>query len=84
MTIKYLHEFLAEFLSLERGVQRQLFKTLDELHRSDLKAFPHEALTGDQFKGLFKLRAGDWRLIYRVTIGEVVFITLGHRSEVYK
>lgn len=84
MTIHYLHEFLVEFLALDRGVQRQLFKTLDEMHRTHFSEFPHEALKGDQFKGLFKLRVGDWRLIYRIVNGGVVFVTLGHRSEVYK
>jgi addiction module RelE/StbE family toxin len=83
VTIKYLHEFLVEFLSLDRGVQKQVRKKLDEMHRASLEQFPHEALTGEQFKGLFKLRVGDWRLIYKIANGEVLFVTLGHRSEVY-
>jgi addiction module RelE/StbE family toxin len=41
-------------------------------------------LKGDQFKGLYKLRVGDWRLIYKIdTAAVVVFVTLGYRSEVY-
>ena len=84
MTIKYLHEFLVEFLTLDRGVQRQLQKKLEEMHRAAIDQFPHEALKGDQFKGLFKLRVGDWRLIYRIVSAEIVFVTLGHRSDVYK
>jgi addiction module RelE/StbE family toxin len=84
VTVTYLHEFLVEFLSLDRGVQRQLRKKLDEMHRASLEQFPHQALTGAQFKGLFKLRVGDWRLIYKIVGSEVLFITLGHRSEVYK
>lgn len=84
MRIKYLHEFVEEFLSLDKGVQRQLKKKLDEMHRTAVEQFPHEALTGEQFKGLFKLRIGDWRLIYRLADGEALFVTLGHRSEVYR
>lgn len=84
MTIRYLHEFLVEFLALDRGVQRQLFKKLEEMHRTSFAQFQHEALKGDQFKGLFKLRVGDWRLIYRIVDGGVLFVTLGHRSEVYQ
>ena len=84
MTIKYLHEFLIEMLGLDKGVQRQIRKKLDEMHRADIETFPHQALTGEQFKGLFKLRVGDWRLIYRVAGGEALFVTLGHRSEVYR
>ena len=81
MIIRYLHALLVEFLSLDRGVPRQLFKKLDEMHRISIDQFPHEALKGDQFKGLFKLRVGDWRLIYRLAGREVIFVTLGHRSE---
>ncbi|MFN0061067.1 MAG: type II toxin-antitoxin system RelE family toxin [Myxococcaceae bacterium] len=84
MTLKYLHEFLVEFLSLDRGVQKQLRKKLAEMNRVPLGAFPHQALSGAQFKGLFKLRVGDWRLIYKIESGDVLFVTLGHRSEVYE
>jgi addiction module RelE/StbE family toxin len=84
VTIKYLHEFLVEYMSLDRGVQRQLFKKLEEMHRVELEDFPHQALVGEQFKGLYKLRSGDWRMIYRIQDGEVLFVTLGHRSEVYE
>jgi mRNA-degrading endonuclease RelE of RelBE toxin-antitoxin system len=84
VTIKYLHEFLVEYLDLDRGVQKLLRKKLQEMYRTSLEDFPHEALTGEQFKGLFKLRAGDWRLIYRLSDNEVLFVTLGHRSEVYR
>jgi addiction module RelE/StbE family toxin len=84
VTIKYLHEFLVEFLALDREVQKQLRKKHEEMHRTSVDDFPHEALAGEQFKGLFKLRVGDWRLIYKLVEGEVVFVTLGHRSEVYR
>jgi addiction module RelE/StbE family toxin len=84
LRIKYLHRFLQEFLELDKSVQRQIKRKLDEMHRTELDAFPHQALKGDQFRGLYKLRVGDWRLIYRMIDGEIVFVTLGHRSEVYE
>ena len=84
MTLKYLHEFLAEFEKLDKAVRRQLFRRLDEMQRAPMEGFAHQALKGPQFKGLFKIRVGDWRLVYRITEGEVVFVTLGHRSEVYE
>lgn len=80
MTVKYLHEFLVEFASLNRRVQGQLRKKLDEMHRTAFDDFRHQALKGEQFKGLFKLRVGDWRLIYQIAGDEVLFITLGNRS----
>ena len=34
-------------------------------------------------KGYWKLRAGDWRVIYKVEAKTVVILRIGHRSEVY-
>ena len=42
-----------------------------------------ESLSGD-LRGLFKLRIGDWRVIYQVE-GDIVFIRfVGHRREIYE
>ena len=84
MRLVYLHEFVAEFTGLDRSIQKQMRKKLDELARTDFKSFPHQPLKGSQFKGLYKYRVGDWRLIYQTRGEEVCFITLGHRSDVYR
>ena len=44
-----------------------------------------EALTGD-FEGLFKLRVGDYRIIYELIHEEQLIIihTIGHRREIYR
>lgn len=83
MKVTYFHSFVDEFLSLDSGVRKQLWKKLEEMSRSELETWPHQALQGKQFRGLFKLRVGDWRLIYRLEDDGVAFVTLGHRSEVY-
>ncbi len=41
-----------------------------------------EALLGE-FKGLFKVRVGDYRVIYAVVDGDVLVLRIGHRSKVY-
>jgi mRNA interferase RelE/StbE len=41
-----------------------------------------EALAGE-FKGLFKIRVGDYRVIYTVVGGDFLALRIGHRSEVY-
>jgi len=45
----------------------------------------HEALTGE-FRGLFKLRIGDYRVIYSVNnAGRLLIVHLvGHRRSVYE
>jgi addiction module RelE/StbE family toxin len=80
----YLHEFVAEFSGPDPSVQKQIRKRLDELARADFRTFPHQSLKGSQLKGLYKYRAGDWRLIYQIRGEEVCFVTLGHRSDVYR
>lgn len=44
-----------------------------------------EALTGD-FEGLFKLRVGNYRIIYELLHEEQLIIihTIGHRREIYR
>lgn len=84
MEIRYFPAFIRELESLDRPVQNQIRKKLKEIHGTPPGRFSPTALKGTQFKGLYKLRIGDWRLIYKIVGREIHFITLGHRSEVYK
>jgi mRNA interferase RelE/StbE len=82
--LRYLHEFLVELDGLDAKVRRQIRRKLDQMHRTPVDELPHEALRGRQFKGLYKLRVGDWRLIYKMEGTTALFVTLGHRSEAYR
>jgi mRNA interferase RelE/StbE len=42
-----------------------------------------EPLSGE-LAGSFKLRIGDWRVIYTIETDVLVIQAIGHRSEVYK
>lgn len=46
---------------------------------------PHEALTGE-FRELFKLRIGDYRIIYSVIYTDrlIIIHLIGHRRSVYE
>lgn len=52
---------------------------------ANLEAIRLEALTGD-LAGLYKLRVGDYRVIYEVLWDEetVVIHAIGHRREIYR
>lgn len=41
------------------------------------------ALTGE-FQGLFRYRAGDYRVIYSKSPGQVLILRIAHRKEVYR
>ena len=42
-----------------------------------------ESLSGDM-NGLFKLRVGDWRVVYEIGENVIVIKAVGHRREIYK
>ncbi len=84
MNILYFHEFIEQLEGQDKSTQKKIRKKLKELYRTACKDHVPLPLKGSQFKGLYKLRVDDWRLIYKIVKGELHFITLGHRSEVYK
>ena len=84
MQLLYFHEFIEALGRLDKEVQKQIKAKLRELYRTAFGQHAPLALKGAQFKGLYKLRVGDWRLICTIERAELLFITLGHRSEVYR
>ncbi len=46
----------------------------------------HQALKGKEYKHLYKLRVGDYRIVYLVSHGEKLITVreIGHRSKIYK
>jgi mRNA interferase RelE/StbE len=60
-----------------RRITKELRKTLSENPNSG------EPLTG-QFKGMLKLRIGDYRIIYSRTREGVLIVRIGHRSSIYE
>ncbi len=84
MQILYFHEFIQELEGKDKKAQNQIKGKLRELHRLPPEQHVPLPLKGAQFKGLYKLRVGDWRLIYRIFERELHFVTLGHRSEIYR
>lgn len=57
-------------------VLRQLKETLGQNPNAG------EPLAGE-FKGLHKLRVGDYRVVYAKTSDALVILRVGHRSKVY-
>jgi len=79
----FTYDWLAQYQALDGTTQKQITAKLKEIDRSP--SWPHESLKGKQFKGLFKLRIADYRLIYQLRDGEIMdFLYLGHRREVYE
>jgi mRNA interferase RelE/StbE len=68
---------------LDKTIARRIRNRLDWL-AANAKAIKHDGLTG-QFSGRYRLRTGDYRIIYRLDHGERLIIveTIGHRRNVY-
>ncbi len=68
---------------LDAAIGRQVRDKLDELanHAEQVR---HQALTG-QLRGLFRLRVGDYRVLYTLDRANrrIIVRAVRHRSEVY-
>jgi mRNA interferase RelE/StbE len=63
----------------------RIVKMLDEVARLENPRQRGEALVGT-LSGLWRYRAGDWRIIARIEDDRIVIVVLdlGHRREVYR
>jgi mRNA interferase RelE/StbE len=85
MSYKILFSKQAEktFLSLDRSIQRRVADTI-----SDLGETPHPPgsvkLEGED--DLYRMRVGDWRIVYTVKNRELIVLVLriGHRGDIYR
>jgi len=88
MVRKYRVEFLAsprdELKKLDKIISQRI---MDKIHwiGDNFESITPEMLTAN-FKGMFKLRVGDWRIIYTVNQKSklVTIHMIGHRREIYK
>ena len=67
-------------------------RLLDKLEwlGENVELIQHQALQGDEWKGCYKYRVGDYRIIYQMEhpatqlIVKLIVLKVGHRREVYK
>ncbi|MGQ0594306.1 MAG: type II toxin-antitoxin system RelE family toxin [Gammaproteobacteria bacterium] len=82
--IRILDAAIRELARLDKPVGRRIVERIHWL-AANLDEIKPEALTGD-LAGLYKLRAGDYRVIYEVVHDEqtIVIHAIGHRREIYR
>jgi mRNA interferase RelE/StbE len=69
---------------LRRLGKQEALRVLSRIERSLVQEGPQgEALSGD-FTGLYRLRAGDYRVIYARTNEGYLVLRIGHRRDVYR
>jgi mRNA interferase RelE/StbE len=75
-------KFDQRFHALPETIRSRIQKRIDELGL-DIRNFKHQRLQGVD---AFKLRVGDYRIIYEFNIerNELTLITIGNRRDIYK
>lgn len=83
-TVEFLPEARANLKRLSKSNAQRILSKINWLS-NNFEAVSHEALTGE-FKGLFKLRVGDYRVIYSFIQKErlIIIHLVGHRRSVYE
>ena len=82
--IRILQAASRDLERLDKPTGRRIVQRINWL-AANLDAIRLEALTGD-LAGLYKLRVGDYRVIYEVLWDEetIVIHAVGHRREIYR
>ncbi len=82
--IRILEAAARELARLDKPVGRRIVERINWL-ATNLDNIRLETLTGD-LSGLYKLRVGDYRVLYEILYDEQVIVihAIGHRKEVYR
>ena len=79
--IEYKSSVVRDLKKLDKSTAKRIFQQLESALSEDPDC--GSPLTG-QFKGLFKFRIGDYRIIYTKIRDGVLILRIAHRSRVYK
>jgi len=78
--IEYKSSVSRDLRRLDKNIAKLILKDLE----GTLTADPDVGIPlSGQFKGLFKLRVGEYRIIYSKTVNGVLILRVGHRGTVY-
>ena len=82
----YSYEFktkaLKQLKKLDKRVQKKIIEKMDQISIEEV-LYSNKRLT--KFKiGSYRLRIGDYRLIYDIDGKMITVLMLGHRKEIYK
>lgn len=83
-TIQYTKSARAEIDNLDGSIRKIIKKVIEEKLMTDPLKFGLPLRRN--LSGFFKLRVGDYRIIYKIEKKEIVVlvISVGHRREVYE
>lgn len=80
--IEWTEAAVKDLEKLDRPVARRILKRRT-LFSENLQSIVPEPL-GGEWRGTFRLRIGDWRVVYTIEGETVVIQFIGHRSQIYR
>jgi len=79
--VEWTEEAFADLRKLDPAIQKRILRKINWIARHFNIVTP-EPLSGE-LGGAFKIRVGDWRIIYTLEKNTVVIQAVGHRREIY-
>jgi len=81
----FLKEAAEEFKRLDKAVQRIIKEKLELLAEDPDRLKNNIKPLKGEYKGLYRLRVGNYRVVYRLDREQIVIIIvrIGHRGEIY-
>ncbi len=80
--VEWTDDAIEDLEKLNKMIAKRILNKITWLSNNFNIIIP-EALSRD-FAGMFKLRVGDWRVIYTIENRLIIIQAIGHRREVYK
>ena len=80
----YLDSAEKDLAALDKPIRKRILDKIDEILTRDPKGLG-KPLTGP-FKGMWRYRVGDFRVIYRISEEEILILVakVGHRKNIYE
>jgi len=82
VNVEWTERAIKDFEELDKPIAQRILRKVDWFSRN-FERLALEPLSGE-FKGTFKLRVGEWRVIYTVEGRTLVIQFVGHRKEIYR
>jgi len=79
--VEWTEDALEDLEKLDRFIQRRVLKKVSWVSRHFENLVP-EPLAGE-LSGTYKIRVGDWRVIYSIEKYALVIHAVGHRKDIY-
>ena len=71
----------AELRAIDREIASRILRALTEYGESGVADV--KALTGE-WRGQFRIRVGDYRVIFTIAPDEITIVRVRHRSDIYR